>query len=143
MRIRLRHAFSAIATVVVVHGLALLLQWYGRWPDFDIPMHFAGGFVMGLLAIALQHEFLRFHGLPGAAWWHELLFVLGFVALIAIGWELHEFLIDEWWGRTAGALSQLSLRDTMGDLAIGLIGATVAHGMFRPGRTPAVTKKRK
>jgi hypothetical protein len=135
MRIRFHHAGTAIAAVLVVHAAALAGHWYGAFPPLDVPMHFFGGFVMGMLAIALQHEFLQVHRLPKAAWWHELLFVLGFVGLVAIGWEFFEFGVDALWSlRDAIGVSQVSMADTMADLAVGLLGGLVAHALFRPGR---------
>ncbi len=134
MRLRFQHAFFGIIAVLTTQVIALTFHWYFYQPSFDIPMHFAGGFVMAMLAIALQHEFLDLYKLKSAAWWHELLFVLGFVALIAIGWEFFEFVVDSFWGRDSGFVSQISLQDTMGDFALGLLGAITAHLLFRPNK---------
>jgi len=133
MRIRFRHAFAGIVAVLIFQAFAIACHLYNRQPNLDIPMHFAGGFVTALLAIAIQHEFKKVHRIKHVTWWHELLFVIGFVALVAVGWEFFEFLVDSFWQRQLGFVSQISIQDTMGDLAMGLIGGGVAHVLFRPG----------
>lgn len=92
---------------------------YDYWPPTDLPMHFAGG-----LAIAF---FLSrcFQALPREAVKRsrlvllELLLVFSLTATAAVGWEFAEFSFDQLFGTNV----QVSLANTMQDLAMGLSGA--------------------
>lgn len=126
-----KFAIWAIGVVVLAQIIALFTGLYGLYPNFDIPMHFSGGFVMGMLGLAIHHQMAspahnRYHHL------HHVLFVLGFTMLIAVAWEFHEYLIDETIGKWNGwGKTQLSLGDTMLDLLLGGIGSLVAFAVFR------------
>jgi MYXO-CTERM domain-containing protein len=52
------------------------------------------------------------------------------VAAVAVLWELAEFVVD----RTAGTNLQVSLPNTMKDLALGLLGAVLLVATRRPTR---------
>lgn len=125
---RFRPVFYFIFLVVIVQIIGLI--WiYPSWQQFDVPMHFAGGVAMGLLALALWDHFVADirtnNGLPGQAL--LVFFVLGFVALVGIGWEWFEFICDEVFTfvRVAIGQSQTSLGDTMADFALDLLGGLV------------------
>jgi len=120
---KFERAFLGIVILMTVHIPLLLLSAYNIWPEIDIPMHFFGGFVIGLLAVALY----ELAGMRGA-WWGRALFVIGGAAMVAILWEMHEFGLDALiLDAGAGVRTQLSLRDTIGDLAIGLVGGGAAY----------------
>lgn len=121
-----RQAGLAIFWVLFFHvlGMIALYSWY---PYYDAPMHFGGGVAMGVLALALWDNHIRSVTFTSKKPWARDVFftfcVLGFVALIGIGWEWFEFVFDELvvvrqqWG-----LAQTSLADTMGDLFLDLAG---------------------
>jgi hypothetical protein len=129
---KFRIAFFAIAAVLAFHILASFVGLYGWWRDLDVPMHFAGGFAMGLLALAIHHHMTDKHHLKGHPWWYHSLFILGFVMLVGVAWEFHEYLIDEtigaWWDWPK---MQLSLSDTMLDFVMDGLGGFVALVIFR------------
>ncbi len=126
-----KYAFYTTGAVIVIQILALATNLYGRFPNFDIPMHLSGGFAMGMLGLAIHHQMAspshnRLHHL------HHLLFVVGFTMLIAVAWEFHEYFIDETIGKWNNwPKMQLSISDTMGDLFNGLVGSIIAFGIFR------------
>lgn len=124
----------AVITLFFVHvaGIASI-NMYEFWPPIDVMMHFFGGFAMGLLGIHILDRSAEHHGVKQWVWWHELLFVIGFVMFVAVLWEFHEFLLDVVVSRwRAIGRSQISLVDTMGDLFMGLLGGFVAHGLRHP-----------
>ena len=127
-------ALYAILAVIVVHVISLITNLYYYFPDFDVPMHFFGGFVMGMLGVAIHHfEAGRSHTARVSLWYHYL-FVIGFVMLVAVAWEFHEYILDQtfvvWfdWQKT-----QPSLADTMADLALGFTGGSLAFLRYRKG----------
>lgn len=125
-------AILGIFAVMIVHAFALVTHLYFFVPDFDIPMHFGGGFVMGILGLAI-FGYLH-NGLPKKHHpeWYKYLFVTSFVILIAVFWEFHEYLLDQtivsWMG---WSVTQPSLADTMLDLFLGTVGGLCAACLFR------------
>ncbi len=122
-------AYFIIGVVLTLHAAGLIFGFYGTIPSYDIPMHFGGGFAMGALALAIWGqgvERIHFKGrfAKHLKWWLVPLFVLGFVALISIAWEVHEYALDML--LTDGVSRQLSIDDTMGDFLFDLSGGIVA-----------------
>ncbi|MEK7183610.1 MAG: hypothetical protein AAB776_03180 [Patescibacteria group bacterium] len=136
--VTLRRALTSIFLLLVVHGLAILSGWYenNRW--FDIPMHFLGGVVIALLALAIWNlciQKITFQPELKSGW-RFLVYVvgiLGFVAIVGIAWEWYEFLFDN----LVKALSynlpktQMSIGDTMVDLLLDIAGGLTAFLLFR------------
>ncbi len=127
-------AFFAIIAVLFAHALAIVFHLYGLWHWLDIPMHFAGGLAMGLLALALWQEGIvevRFKGwlAKHLEWWLVPLFIFGFVALVGVAWEIYEYVMDNYFTAVIDGVYQIvrqpSLADTMFDLVMDLLGATV------------------
>ena len=125
-------AFYAILVVVLFHIVFLFTDAYFLIQGIDDPMHFAGGFVMAMLGLAVHRfEITRSHTKHVSVGYRDL-FVIGFTIIIAVLWEFHEYVLDNtlaiWldWPR-----SQVSLQDTMSDLLLGLLGGTMAFILFR------------
>ena len=105
---------------------------YTIWWWFDILTHAMGGAMIGILGIALHQWAEQRYGIIKRPWWWSAIIILGFVALIAILWEVYEYLLDIWVLMPQGlAKSQPSLRDTIGDLVTGLLGGLIAILTFR------------
>ncbi|MEI6510462.1 MAG: hypothetical protein WCO25_00280 [Candidatus Uhrbacteria bacterium] len=127
-----RHAFAGLAAVLSADVISLGFHVYERFPDIDVPMHVAGGFFVGLFAICVRNELLRRRLIARAPWWYDLIFAVGFVAVVAIFWELYEFVLDATYVASHHLMkSQISVADTVDDLMNGIIGAAFAfwvHG---------------
>jgi hypothetical protein len=122
-----KNAATIIGIVLAAHIALLFVDAYDSWPSVDVPMHFAGGAAMGMLAIALHDATKPLHNV----WWERTFFVLGFVAFVAVLWEFQEFFLDMVFVESGRWVrSQLSLRDTIGDMFFGLFGGLTAYGLF-------------
>ena len=108
--------------VIGLHVVATeALDVYSGWPRLDIPMHFAGGvamayFVSGCLQ-ALPHGPSRRSRVIVL----EAVLVASLTTTAAVVWEFVEFTIDT----ATGSNLQVSLTNTMQDLAVGMLGAAV------------------
>ncbi len=109
-------------------GLYVALKW------IDMPMHFLGGASIAIAGVS----FLAF--LKTCGFINELpflvraFFIMSFVGLAAVSWELWEFSLDFVFARHF----QTDLFDTMADMFFGLLGGfvilmiwTVALSVFR------------
>lgn len=127
-------AIYSIGAVLVVHAILMMSEAYYLFKNIDIIMHLLGGFVIAMLALAIFDTVLAKKSVS-IPWWFKYLFVSGFVMLIGVAWEWHEFLIDvtltKWYELPR---SQLSLADTMFDFFNDWFGATICFLIFKfPG----------
>ena len=128
----IKQAATVVAVVTVIQIIALKFSLYYVWPELDIPMHFLGGFSMGLVAMAWWAKDIASITFTPSAWLSNATFqwcvVIGFVATIGIGWEWFEFALDHI--QIVNSLigpSQTSVADTMGDLSLDLGGGVAAY----------------
>ena len=131
-----RKASIYILAVVLIHIIAIGTGLYGILPWWDMPMHLAGGFVIGMLGVAIHHSVTdKHHNKKSTPAWHHYLFIVGFVMLVAVAWEFHEYVLDNtvviWYD---WAPQQLSVTDTLGDLLLGGVGGLTAARFFRKQR---------
>lgn len=127
-----KRAFLLTGIVLLFHAAGLLIHLYWIFPWYDIPLHFGGGFAMGAFGLALWHqgiEDVKFKSLlrRHLSVWLVPLFVIGFVALVGVAWEMHEFILDMAIG---GPARQPDLADTMADLFNDLSGGVLALWIF-------------
>lgn len=120
--------FVSIAAIDTYAGKNFL-YWTIRW--LDVPMHFLGGFWLGLGALWLYYFsgfFKNIHEEHRTALYVWLLAVTSALALGFI-WEVYEFGLDMLYDKT----DQYDILDTMSDLIFDIIGGTVATFMFVMG----------
>lgn len=125
--------FWPVLVILAFHTLFVIVDAYSE-PGLDSLMHFLGGIMLGivvarLLACAVHRR-----------WCHEpgrLLGAVLVVALVATGalcWEIYEWLSD----RYLGTFLQLTLDDTIKDLALGLAGGAASAWLQDRQRQRAV-----
>ncbi|OGD69380.1 hypothetical protein A3I18_02375 [Candidatus Campbellbacteria bacterium RIFCSPLOWO2_02_FULL_35_11] len=111
-------SFLLVLFIAALNELAVNYFFYWRIWWFDILMHFLGGLWVGLSALWL-YVFSDYFKNPRRD--AEFIFVLSVssVAVVGIGWEVFEFLIES-------NYSSGYIEDTILDLIMDLIGALVA-----------------
>ena len=121
--------------VFSIHAVGTqIFHVYDAWPHADIPMHFAGGLSIGFFVSqcfrALPRDIVRSSRIVVL----ELILVVSLTATAAMVWEFAEFTLD----RVAGSNVQVSLPNTIQDMALGLLGALVFSALrtlqLRAGR---------
>lgn len=107
--------------IILVSGLYYTPQlWF-----IDILLHFWGGMIVGLWAyfIFFQKENLEFQK---ADWLRKMIIILGTAALVGIGWEFFEWIMDHtisiWY---VFPKNQPSVDDNMKDLLMDLLGGVL------------------
>lgn len=83
----LKRLVLLIFAILVVNVIAMKLYWYTSIWWFDMPMHFTGGFFLGLLGVYLfsLEEYTVI----------SLYKIFLFVLAVGIGWEVFEILVNE------------------------------------------------
>lgn len=128
----------AFAIGIFAFNFVLVLTGvYDAWPNTDIPMHMLGGLAMGFLAWGVSIHFIRKiryeNHKPVTRYLMSLLYILGFVALIGVAWEMYEYVADvimqtyftDMNDQLAGT-RQNGVEDMLGDFVMDFIGGFVA-----------------
>jgi len=131
----IKKAILIIAIVLAFHFVGLAFDLYGVISWYDTPMHVGGGFAMAALGLAIWSEGVEEVKFKGwfqkhLKWWLVPGVVLGFVSLVGIVWELHEFILDEIFPVSEAILRQPDIADTMKDFVMDLIGGVIALIVF-------------
>ena len=122
--------------VVTVHLVAVVIGLYWIWQWFDVPMHFAGGFAVGMLGLSIwQRGVVGLKAEKQLQWWLAPMFIVGFVSFIGIGWEIYEFFMDSFFNAQINAVYQFvrqpSIGDTIFDLVFDIFGGAAAILIIR------------
>lgn len=117
----MKHIISSTLYLIVLLCLSEFVfdptHLYYELPWLDIPMHIMGGFGVASLMIAIanyQHKKVSF------------LAVLCVYFLVAVGWELYEFVHD-----VALSFPWNGWFDTLSDIFNGGIGASIAYYLLK------------
>lgn len=112
--------------VFVTHEvIANVFDAYAWWPDIDVPMHFLGGFAIAFFISGCFQTLPRQVVPERRLAMLELLLIGSLTATAAVFWEFTEFTMDQ----LGGTNIQVSLVNTMKDLAMGISGAMVFIGI--------------
>jgi hypothetical protein len=115
-----------------LYWLTLFFEWHKTFLWFDGLLHFLGGV---WLAAFFGYALIRFDlAFVDRRFWVKLILGLGFVALVGVLWELHEFAADLY--LKDKAFMQPDLQDTMFDLALDLLGGFIFFILCRIAQKP-------
>jgi hypothetical protein len=106
--------------------LVRVLHLYIRFPAADMPMHFSGGLAIAYFISRCFRLLPRDGVRRSRVVVLELVLIVSLTAAAAVFWEFAEFLVD----RVLGTNLQVSLANTMRDMAMGISGA-LAFAMIR------------
>ena len=114
-------AFLAFYWLGLFRGWPMSIWW------FDDVLHFLGGFwIAGLFVYLVNRSGLT---IINDKFWLKLLLGLGFVALVGVLWEFHEFIAD--WFAQKPIMQNEGPADTITDLFLDLLGGfffiTICH----------------
>ena len=109
--------YVPLAMVIALHALFLLLDAYST-PHLDSVMHLGGGVALGLCLFGMLTCAVGKGWCPDPCLALGLILVVALVTTGAVCWEFYEWLSDYYLGTGL----QLSVEDTIKDLALGLMG---------------------
>ncbi|HBB56591.1 TPA: hypothetical protein DEW47_01765 [Patescibacteria group bacterium] len=131
-----------ILGLFVLHAVATYTSLYWRILWFDTPMHFLGGFVVGLGAVWWMFFRDKFSLPKNLPWFYSLILILGVVALVGVLWEFYEFAVDRFITRKEYInLTQGGIIDNMKDLFMDLSGGLLVVLAFLHERKKHIGKQ--
>lgn len=113
--------FAYLLFVFFAYFLGTVINFYDRIPNYDTLMHFLSGVFDAYVAIILikNHKFI------------DILFILGFVSLIAVGWEIFEYTASIILKVDPQKVELTGVNDTMKDLIVAIIGGILIIIIYR------------
>lgn len=118
--------------IIVAMVLGVDFNWYSEVlvvangdSYYDKIVHFSSGVLVAAVGQELFSMYLRQSGNRKPAKWSQILFLMGCVALVAVGWECYEFFYDLLVGGHMQELVKSGVADTMWDMIASLIGGGI------------------
>src|SRR3989338_2381038 len=108
--------------LLFIDFIAVRIGWYGTIEIFDEIMHFIGGIAIAISYVLLLKIAQKEKKIGEMNIWMYYLFIISLVALTAVTWEFYEYVLDV---VLPTHLRQPSIKDTMGDLFLGLLGGSL------------------
>lgn len=109
--------FAYLLFIIFAYFLGTVINFYDRFSNYDTLMHFLSGIFEAYIAICLTKDYndkLL-----------NLLFILGFVSLISVGWETFEFISSIILKVDPQRVETTGVTDTMKDLIVAIIGSII------------------
>ncbi|HDY73278.1 MAG TPA: hypothetical protein ENH86_01755 [Candidatus Jorgensenbacteria bacterium] len=119
---------AATIATVAAHELGSLLSWYQNFTWYDTFVHTIGGFWVAVTVFGLLPRYVSNAKLHSALKEHTVRTLLYAVLVVALLWELFEFMVGQYITYTynVSVLLQPGLGDTVLDIVAGLAGAAIA-----------------
>lgn len=122
--------FTAVLCMLVLlflNDVAMRLYLFMEYPWFDIPLHFFGGFSVGLASIGLirmVYRSKRYERSP------QLLYIIVLTLFVGAGWEYVEYYMD-----ASVAFGGNFWFDTVKDLLMDTLGGILSYICFHPQKS--------
>ena len=105
--------FIYLIFIIFAYFLGVIINLYDKINSYDTIMHFISGIFTGYVSLYLLTDNNKIH---------NILFILGFVSLIAIGWETFEFIASHLFNVDPQKVELTGINDTMKDILVALLG---------------------
>ena len=113
--------------IVLTYGIGMIFNGYDRLPGYDKVMHTLTGVIFGLCGLLAFYLLKpRQEGrmvVKQEEYWQAAVFSAGFASLIAVGWEIVEFVLNLILHNDPQHVLDTGVNDTMMDLIVCLIGS--------------------
>lgn len=126
----------------LVYGIGMIFNGYDRIPLYDKVMHTLTGVVFGLCGL-IAFYFLKPKQdgkivVCKEEFWQAAVFSAGIAAIIAIGWEIVEFVLDLILHNDPQHVLDTGVNDTMMDMIVCMVGALLfwlpMHSYYAKGK---------
>ncbi len=118
--VSLKFIIGLFVFILIIHGLAVINSWYWTYKWIDMPMHFLGGFWLGIIFLYFINPSLE---IKNHKFLVMMILIVSFAVFVGVLWEFFEFLSDVFISsKVYLAAAQQGTGDTMSDLFFDLLG---------------------
>jgi uncharacterized membrane protein YjdF len=108
-----------IIFIIMAHYLGVILEFYNIYPGYDKVTHCMSGFLTAYVGYMMVDKIKSKNNFINA------IIIVSFSALCAVSWEIFEFTCNIFFGGDAQRVAETGVDDTMWDMIVALIGATI------------------
>ena len=136
------YVFLSVLGLALVYGIGMIFNGYDRIPLYDKVMHTLTGVLFGLCGL-IAFYFLKPKQdgkivVCKEEFWQAAVFSAGIAAIIAIGWEIVEFVLDLILHNDPQHVLDTGVNDTMMDMIVCMVGALLfwlpMHSYYAKGK---------
>jgi len=109
--------FTYLLFIVLAYFFGVIINLYDKIDSYDTIMHFISGLFTGYIAINFIKEKKKTI--------FNTLFILGFVSLIALSWEVFEYAASILFNVDPQKVELTGINDTMKDIIVALLGGII------------------
>lgn len=122
MQIKIDQKLELAYYLFIIPAMILGIDFdlYKKIPPMDKIVHT----MSGVLSAFVARSFLK-QSVTSEKAWFKMIFIMGFVALTAAGWECFEFTYDQLFHGHMQQLISVGVEDTMWDIIVALMGGAV------------------
>ena len=130
-----------LIAMLVINMVGMYYQWYLNYSWFDLFLHFSCGFLVAILFSI----YLKDHLINGSKI-KNVLIILGATSFIGVTWEFAEYIANQTLIEPVYKYFQIrayfmgDLNDTLNDLLMDILGATLFAGSFLFWHRKTITK---
>ena len=115
--------FAYLIFIIFAYFLGTVINFYDKFQNYDTLMHFLSGIFEAYIAIQLLNT--------KSTKLLDIIFILGFVSLISLGWEIFEFTSSIILKVDPQRVELTGVTDTMKDLIVALVGGIIVSMIYR------------
>lgn len=112
------HLYTAMA-----FGIGMVFNGYSRIPYYDKLAHTLTGFAFGMMGVILYYWLKPGHHAQRQDYGRVCWFSVSFTMLVAVGWEIFEYVINLVLHNDPQKVAETGVNDTMLDMIVCLVGA--------------------
>jgi len=105
--------FTYLIFILFAYFFGVIINLYDKINSYDTIMHFLSGVFTGYISLYLLTDNNKIH---------NILFILGFVSLIAVSWETFEYVSSHLFDVDPQKVETTGINDTMKDILVALLG---------------------
>lgn len=113
IKINIKLEFTYLIFILFAYFLGVIINLYDKITSYDTIMHFISGIFTGYIALNLLENNSKIH---------NILFILGFVSLIALSWKIFEYISSIIFNVDPQRVKLTGVSDTMKDMIVALLG---------------------
>lgn len=135
--------FTTHLYILLTYGIGMIFNGYDRIPQYDKVMHTLTGLVFGLCGLIAFYVLKPRKGgkvvVEREEFWQAAFFSAGFAALVSVGWEIVEFVLNLILHNDPQHVLETGVTDTMMDMIVCLAGSLIfwwpMHRYYAKGKT--------
>jgi len=111
-----------LSFIFLAHFLGTIVNLYYKIPIYDKLVHTLSGIITSFLALILLVKFKKYNT---KSLTFNVIYILSITSMIALSWEMFEFICDRLFNKDAQRVLLTGIKDTMLDMMVAFLGSCI------------------